>query len=83
MTYMNPKDMDYIGISDGQDVRIISEVGEITTNVFRNSDVLKRTIVTQFHFPKLLVNRLTPLVLDPQSGTPCYKNVPVRIEVLL
>ncbi|MFH1546912.1 MAG: molybdopterin-dependent oxidoreductase [bacterium] len=83
LVLMNDKDMDNLGILDGQELRIISSVGEIKTNIFKSSDVLKRRIVAQFHFPKLLVNKLTPLVLDPRSGTPAYKEVPVRIEVLL
>ncbi len=83
LVFMNPKDMDYVGVSDGQEVRIISEVGEVKTKVFKNADVSKRMIIAQFHFPKLLINKLTSVLLDPQSGTPCFKEVPVRIDVLI
>jgi predicted molibdopterin-dependent oxidoreductase YjgC len=83
VVYMNPLDMDFLGIEDEQKIKIISEVGEITATVEKNIDVMKRMIVAQFHFPKMLVNKLTPRVLDPHSGTPSYKQVPVKIEVLI
>ncbi|MBI4258898.1 MAG: hypothetical protein HY619_08075 [Thaumarchaeota archaeon] len=35
-----------------------------------------------FHFEKLLINRLMPLQFDPESLTPNYKAVTVRIEKL-
>lgn len=81
--YMNPADMAFLGLQDDQMIKVSSEVGEIAARVEKNIDVLKRMIVGQFHFPKMLVNKLTPLVLDPYSGTPAYKQVPVKIEVLL
>lgn len=83
LVFMNPVDMEYIGVGDGQEIRIISHVGEVETNVYKNVDVMRRMIVAQYHFPRLLINRLTPRVLDPQSGTPSYKEVPVKIEILI
>lgn len=78
--FVNPDDAELIGVQDGDRIRIESEVGSIEAEVQRDAGVSKRIIVAPFHFEKLLVNRLTPRKLDPDSGTPCYKQVHVKVE---
>lgn len=79
---INTDDARIIGIKDNSRIRLISKVGVIEVEVKTDPTVEKRVVVAPFHFEKILVNKLTPLDLDPESGTPCYKNVPVRIEVV-
>ena len=78
--FINPADAEMLNISDGSDIRVISEVGEITAQAKLDIHVEKRVIVAPLHFDTLLVNRLTPRILDPISKTPCFKEVSVRIE---
>ncbi|MBN2101165.1 molybdopterin-dependent oxidoreductase [Candidatus Dojkabacteria bacterium] len=78
--YMNPDDAHNVGISDGSLIKIISRAGSITAEVKVNASISKRVLVAPFHYEKLLVNKLTPLDLDPESMTPCYKEVHVRVE---
>ena len=80
MALINPLDAELLDVSAGDPDRIVSEVGEIQTKIRPDASIGKRVIVAPFHFRKLLVNRLTPRVLDPESGTPCYKEVAVRVE---
>lgn len=76
---VNPMDAQQLGIDTGSRVKVVSKVGEIEGVVQVDPAVEKRVVVAPFHFDKLLVNRLTPLILDPESGTPCYKEVAVNI----
>lgn len=77
---MNPEDAEALGINDGATVLISSKVGTIEAVVRYDKDISKRVLSAPYHFEKLLVNRLTPLDLDPDSGTPCYKNIAVKVE---
>ncbi len=77
---VNPLDAEALRISDGDIVKITSRVGEIMAKISINSQVGKRVLVAPFHFDKLLVNRLTPRVLDNDSKTPCYKEVNVTVS---
>ncbi|MBN1618794.1 molybdopterin-dependent oxidoreductase [Candidatus Dojkabacteria bacterium] len=79
---MNPIDADILKIVDGDVVRVVSKVGQIEVMLKLDASVEKRVIVAPYHYDKILVNKLTPRVLDPESGTPCYKNIAVRVEII-
>lgn len=79
--YINPQDAQALGIGDESNIRLRSSVGEIVGLAKWNASVGKRVLVGPFHFEKLLVNRLTPRTLDPESKTPSYKEVPVKVEL--
>lgn len=79
---INTEDARSLGLKDDSRIRLISRVGVIEAEVKVDPTVAKKIVVAPFHFEKILVNRLTSLDLDPDSGTPCYKEVPVRIEVV-
>lgn len=81
--FMNSEDAAVLGVTDGNTVSISSSVGSVEARVKLDASVQKRVIVAPFHFDTLLVNRLTPRVLDPDSKTPCYKEVDVRVEKVL
>lgn len=79
---INPLDAEIYHIADETKIRITSEVGNIEALALLDASVKKRVLVAPFHFDKLLVNKLTPMNLDPESGTPCYKEIPVNIETI-
>jgi predicted molibdopterin-dependent oxidoreductase YjgC len=78
--YLNPKDAQSLGLKEGDMIKITSEVGEIEVEVAIDELVGNRIVVLPYHFEKTLVNLLTPLKLDPESMTPCYKEIDVKIE---
>lgn len=75
----NPEDAKEFGLKEGDKVKIESSVGELEIGVKIDDLVEKKVVVLPYHFEKHLVNRLTPRNLDPESGTPCYKEVLVKI----
>jgi predicted molibdopterin-dependent oxidoreductase YjgC len=69
-----------LGISNGDKVKLISPVAELTTTV-RITDTLSEGIIFMpFSFPESPVNRLFSIVLDPEAKTPSLKACNVRIE---
>ncbi len=80
---INPLDAEALKIDTGSKVKLVSPAGELEVEVKIDESIEKRILVAQFHFDKLLVNKLTPLALDPESGTPCYKEVAVKIEPIV
>lgn len=72
-----------LGISDGEMVRIVSKIGEVTieAHVIENGSILKGFIEVPHGWNVPNVNRLTDdRDVDPISGFPNMKIVPVRIE---
>jgi anaerobic selenocysteine-containing dehydrogenase len=70
-------------IKDGEKVRIISEMGQLTIRAsIKHHSELRRGIVEIYHgWEDWRVNFLTyDEINDPISGFPLLKAVPVRIE---
>lgn len=78
--YFNPEDAEKLEIRDGDMVRLVSSVGEVEVETRTDEMVLQNVIVVPYHYEKVLINYLTPLILDPESKTPCYKEVNVFVE---
>jgi predicted molibdopterin-dependent oxidoreductase YjgC len=69
-----------LGIRDGDEVRIASAVGEVTTTT-KISDAVRRGIVFMpLSFPDTPVNALLDIVLDPETKAPSVKACSVKIE---
>jgi formate dehydrogenase major subunit len=79
---MSHSDAKLLGLLDGGRVRIYSKVGEIEANIKVDASIEKRVLIAPYHFEKLLVNKLTPLELDPVSKTPGYKYISVNVELI-
>ena len=75
--FLNAEDMAERGLSEGQGVRVTSDVGEM------------RGVATRFDLPRGSVlayypeaNVLVGTAVDPRSKTPAFKSVPVQVEAL-
>lgn len=69
-----------LGISDGENIKVISEFGEIRIKARISDRVSSGVVVAENHFCESRLNRLTSSVIDPVSKTPAYKDCRVRIE---
>ncbi|GLX80435.1 formate dehydrogenase subunit alpha [Thalassotalea insulae] len=77
---INPNDAKAKKISDQQSVRLFSARGEITLKAQLSDKVNKGILFTTFHFPELMINRVTGDVTDAETKCPEYKVVSVDIE---
>jgi len=67
-------------VKDGDRVKIVSPVGEVTT-VARIGDTLSKGVICMpVSFPDSQVNGLFGVVLDPRAKTPALKTCRVRLE---
>ena len=79
---MNAKDANQKQIKNGEMVEICSDRGCTQIRV-EISDIVKQGIVsTTFHFPEILINKITSDVLDSEADCPEYKVVAVDIRKL-
>lgn len=71
------------GISDGGDVRIWNQRGEVHARAQLSVDIRPDTVFLPFHFPGAQsANRLTEAITDPVSGMPEFKTSAVRVEAV-
>jgi len=77
---INPKDAKAKNISDHTKVKLSSERGEIELQVEISSKVAPGILFTTFHFPELMVNRITGDACDTETMCPEYKVVAVNVE---
>ena len=77
---INESDAKKLGISNGDKIKVISPLAELTTDV-RITDTLPEGMVFMpSSLPESPVHRLFDLVLDPQAKSPSLKACPIRIE---
>lgn len=72
---MNPADLSRLGLRDGDRVTVTSETGEMRGLIARPLDI--RPGNAAMYYPE--ANVLVPQRVDPQSRTPAFKSVRVRI----
>lgn len=80
---IHPEDALALQIADGEEVRVVSEMGDLAICVsIRHPTELRRGVVEIYHgWEDWRVNFLTyDAINDPISGFPLLKAVPVRIE---
>ena len=78
---INPEDAKAAGLSDGDDVRVISRRGELDGRAIVTETVHPGEIFVPFvKLQESAANFLTNAVFDPQSKIPEYKVCAVRIE---
>ena len=78
--YMNPRDMEELGIEDDDEVEVSSRIGSMRVKAKANPALPLGILVTRFHFEDSLVNILAPPDFDEKSFTPNYKAIPVKIS---
>jgi formate dehydrogenase alpha subunit len=69
-----------LGLGDGDQVKVISSAGELTTTVSLNGSLPSGLLFIPISFPESPVNELFDTKLDPRSKAPSLKSCPVRLE---
>jgi len=79
---INAQDALVKGIQDKSQVKLFSARGEIELKVQISGDVKEGVLFTTFHFPELMINRVTGDVTDKHTKCPEYKVVAVDVEAV-
>lgn len=79
---INHQDAVTKNITDGAPVRLYSARGEIVLKAQVSKKVNPGILFTTFHFPELMINRVTGDVTDAHTKCPEYKVVSVGIEAV-
>ena len=69
-----------LAVSDGDEVKVISAAGEVTTAIKIGDTVSKGMVFMPLSFPGTPVNALFDIVLDPETKAPSLKACSVKIE---
>jgi predicted molibdopterin-dependent oxidoreductase YjgC len=69
-----------LAITDGERVKVISAVGEVTTMVKITDTLREGMLFMPVSFPGTPVNELFDIVLDPETKAPSLKACSVKIE---
>jgi predicted molibdopterin-dependent oxidoreductase YjgC len=77
---INESDAKKLKIINGDEVKLISSMAELTTTARITDTLPEGTVFMPLSFPKNSVNRLFSITLDPKSKTPSLKACHVRIE---
>jgi predicted molibdopterin-dependent oxidoreductase YjgC len=77
---INESDAKKLEIINGDEVKLISSMAELTTTARITDTLPEGTVFMPLSFPKNSVNRLFSITLDPKSKTPSLKACHVRIE---
>ena len=78
--WIHPLDAKARGIADNSMVRLFSARGEVSLLAAINQKIKPGILRTTFHFPELMVNRITSDVVDKETLCPEYKVVSVDVE---
>lgn len=95
--YLNPDDMTEIGVAEGEEIRISSEIGAVRALAHADRNLIRKTVSMAFAYGRAddpeaepdihgcNPNRLIPTnrVYDPYTGQPRMTNVPVTIRKAL
>jgi predicted molibdopterin-dependent oxidoreductase YjgC len=73
-------DAEKFGFSDGDTVKVISAVGEVTTKLRVGEALPLGLLFMPISFPESPVNQLFGVTLDPKAKTPSLKRCMVRLE---
>jgi len=73
-------DAEHFGFSDGDAVKVVSPVGEVTTAVRVTDTLPSGMLFMPMSFPESPVNELFGIALDPQAKTPAFKRCAVKLE---
>lgn len=77
---INPADATRLELSDGDEARVSSRRGSITTGIRITDRVPEGVVFMTFHFKESPVNELTNSVYDPIALTAEYKVCAVKVE---
>lgn len=77
---INPVTAQFLGIKDGEWVRLSSRRGTVQVKATITSKVRQDVVFMPFHFAEAAANHLTIGALDPVAKIPEYKVCAVRVE---
>jgi predicted molibdopterin-dependent oxidoreductase YjgC len=80
---ISPSDAASLGINQGDIVRVASRQAEVRVRAKVTPAVPAGVVHMAFHFAETPTNELIssrPETLDPVTGTPAYKNCPVKVS---
>jgi formate dehydrogenase major subunit len=78
--YIHPDDAEMIGLSEGNDARLISQYGNTVLPVRLDKAARKGEVFTTFSNDRVFTNKVTSHHNDSNVQTPEYKITAVRIE---
>jgi predicted molibdopterin-dependent oxidoreductase YjgC len=73
-------DAKQVGISQGDQVKVISPIGEVTAMAKLTDTLPKGVVFMPVCFPSTGINQLFDIALDPQAKTPALKACAVKLE---
>jgi len=73
-------DAEHLGYSDGDIVKVVSSVGDVTTTIRLTETLPSGVLFMPLSFPESPVNELFDISLDPRAKTPSFKACAVRLE---
>lgn len=79
---IHPEDATAKGIGEGDRVCLSSSRGEVELSARLSRRVRRGVLYTSFHFPEVMINRITGNVSDTETLCPEYKVVSVEIKAL-
>jgi predicted molibdopterin-dependent oxidoreductase YjgC len=77
---INPADATKLGVSDGQQVKVVSRRGEVKAKAKVTQASPPGVVSMTFHFAESPTNQLTNPALDPVAKIPELKVCAVRVE---
>ena len=77
---IHPADLAALGLSDGDEIKVITRRGSIVTNARATKRVAVGSVFAPFHFAEAAANRLTNDALDPKAKIPELKVAACRLE---
>ena len=77
---LHPNDLDQLGATDGQPVKVSSRRGTITLKASASDAVAPGSVFIPFHFREAAANLLTIDELDPFGKIPEFKFCAVKVE---
>jgi len=77
---VSESDAKHSGYSDGDIVKVVSPIGEVTTTVKITNTLPSGMLFMPISFPESPVNELFGLALDPRTKAPSLKTCAVRLE---
>ncbi len=77
---VNPADAAELGVTDGDQVKVVSRRGEIQTKAWVTDRVPRGLVFAPFHYAEAAANVLTNPAVDPTAKIPEYKVCAVRME---
>jgi len=77
---IHPADLERIGVTDGERIRVVTRRGEIVTQASATERVAEGSVFIPFHFVEAAANWLTNDALDPKAKIPELKVAACRIE---